>query len=254
MRVWAPAVNRVSQHQIIHENLKNRNYWWAYGNETDQGVRDELLLQEFEKYEDPEKEKRENEEKCFKGEFGEFQEDDFSGNAEKGETEIKNRRRMLKDEIDGLPSTRGFGVNLMFVAKTDSEKPVANILTQEHFKEMIRFEQWLLELEYIKPPPGIARREWGEYSEGFPCQKLAYNETPEVWTFYDFCKKDNKTKMSYWPEDTPENCKLFPSFCPEIQPVVKDRCDFKNYPLDFFYEKDYQDYNFRQYSTNEELV
>ena len=100
--------------------------------------------------------------------------------------------------------------------------------------------------------PGIP---WGTKKiKGFPNQRLAYAEPPKTITYYDICRKQNNIKVKYWPKDTPENCKLFPAFCPTIKPEIKPRCEVINYPLDFVYETAYQGYNFRKYSSDDDLV
>ena len=142
-------------------------------------------------------------------------------------------------------------MDVIIEAKISLERPRGSMLTLDHFKEIARFEQWLMELEYHNVP-GIP---YGTLKvPEFPNQKLAYTEPQKTFTFYDICKKQNSRNVTYWPEDTPENCKLFPAFCPTIKPEIKPRCEAKNYPLDFVYETAFQGYNFRKYSSDDELV
>ena len=67
------------------------------------------------------------------------------------------------------------------------------------------------------------------------------------------CEKDN-TKIKFWPEDTPEECRLVPSRCPHIEPEIKRRCKRFNDPLEFFYDSSLLDYNFRKYATDHDIV
>ena len=60
--------------------------------------------------------------------------------------------------------------------------------------------------------------------------------------------------MKYWPEGTPEECKINPSFCPGIQPKIISRCWSAGNPLDFIHETRYQGYNFKKFSTDDLIV
>ena len=149
-------------------------------------------------------------------EFGSF--DDIIDFSEETETENDDGLRHLAPEDK---KSRGFGINVIIEAKVDLERPKGSMLTLEHFKEIQRFEQWLMNLEY-SDVPGIP---YGtKRVPEFPNQRLAYTEPQKTFTYYDLCKKQNNIKVKYWPEDTPENCKLFPAFCPTIKPDIKPRC------------------------------
>ena len=130
-------------------------------------------------------------------------------------------------------------MDVIVVAKVDPKKPSGTILTVEHFKEIVRFEEWLYRLEY-PIVPGIPRGS-------------RYKEPPQTLTWYDLCKKE-KVYLKAWPEGTPDECRLIPSQCPEIKAPTRQRCRPGNSPLDFVYENKIKDYNFRKYSTDEDLV
>ena len=87
-------------------------------------------------------------------------------------------------------------MDVIVVAKADPKKPSGTILTVEHFKEIVRFEEWLYRLEY-PIVPGIPRGS-------------RYKEPPETLTWYDLCKKE-KVYLKAWPEGTPDACRLIPS-------------------------------------------
>ena len=87
-------------------------------------------------------------------------------------------------------------MDIIIEAKIDLERPRGSMLTLDHFKEIARFEQWLMELEYHNVP-GIP---YGTLKvPEFPNQNLAYTEPQKAFTFYDICKKQNNVKVKYWP-------------------------------------------------------
>ena len=66
-------------------------------------------------------------------------------------------------------------------------------------------------------------------------------------------KSDDTIKV--WPHGTPDECRLIPSQCPQIRPITRSRCrTYGQSPLDFVYEKKFQDYNFRKFSSDERLL
>ena len=97
-------------------------------------------------------------------------------------------------------------MDLILEAKVDPERPSRTILTVDHFKEIMRFEEWLYRVEYPDVP-------------GIP-YKSTYKEPPAALTFYDMCTKDD-LKIKMWPEETPDECRLVPSLCPSIRPPIK---------------------------------
>ena len=90
-------------------------------------------------------------------------------------------------------------MDLIFEAKVDFTRPSRTILTVDHFKEIMRFEEWLYRVEYQNVP-------------GIP-NKTSYKEPPSTLTFYDLCQKENQ-RIKIWPEGTPDECRLLPSLCP----------------------------------------
>ena len=54
-------------------------------------------------------------------------------------------RRALQKKKDKL---RRYDIDLIFEAKINPNKPFRTMLTIEHFKEMMKFEEWLMRLEY----------------------------------------------------------------------------------------------------------
>ena len=100
---------------------------------------------------------------------------------------------------------------MIIEAKIDPERPFRTILTRDHFREILRFEEWLNRVEYSGFIPGIP---YGSKNiPGFPGQKLMQKDVPKSVTFYDMCKKDGRW-VKAWPEDTPEDCRLAPTLCP----------------------------------------
>ena len=124
-------------------------------------------------------------------------------------------------------------------AKLDQTRPRRTILTVDHFKEIRWFEEWLYRLEY-SIVPGIPRHS-------------GYKEVPKTITFYDLCIKTN-IRLRIWPEDTPEDCRFTPRLCPLIKAPVKKWCRAYNSPLDFVYDYNLKDYNFRKFKTDDDLV
>ena len=57
-----------------------------------------------------------------------------------------------------------------------------------------------------------------------------------------------------WPDNTPEYCKDNPNTCPRIKSKYKFRCFKKSYVLDFIYENNFKDYNFKKFKTDDDIV
>lgn len=115
-------------------------------------------------------------------------------------------------------------------------------MTVEHFKEIVRFQEWLESLEYPIVP-------------GVPA-KMPYKNPPKTLTWPDMCEKfKSDDTIKVWPHGTPDECRLIPSQCPQIRPITRSRCrTYGQSPLDFVYEKKFQDYNFRKFSSDERLL
>ena len=59
------------------------------------------------------------------------------------------------------------------------------LLTKEHFKEMLKWEEWLYNLEYTNDVPGIP---YASKATRFdPDIRFAYDEKPRAITFWDVC-------------------------------------------------------------------
>ena len=114
------------------------------------------------------------------------------------------------------------------------------MLTIEHFKEIMKFEEWLMRLEYPDVP-------------GKPKGWPANQDPPTVMTWYDQCEKEN-VHLKNWPEGTPDQCRDLPQLCPEIRARTRKKCRTWNSPLDFVYDNKLRDYNFRKFSSDDELV
>ena len=93
--------------------------------------------------------------------------------------------------------------------KGDSDGYHNSILTIDHFKEIVRFEEWLGTLEYPIVP-------------GVPA-KMPYKIPPKKLSWYDMCEKRN-VPIKVWPHGTPDECRLIPSQCPQIRSTIRNRC------------------------------
>ena len=125
-------------------------------------------------------------------------------------------------------------MDLLMEAKINPGKPLT-VISKDIFREIVRFEEWLMRLEY--PLPAI------------------HPNAPRKIRWYDICQKEN-VYIRAWPEDTPEDCRLVPRLCPEyafLAPTIK-ACKHDNSPLDFIYDQSVADYNFRKYSDDNKLI
>ena len=94
---------------------------------------------------------------------------------------------------------------MIFEAKRPTWDAYQTIFTIEHFQEMIRFEEWLLNLEYPVP----IRMETADIDAGEP---------PTMLTFKDTCKRVRRTSDSQ-ERKWRNKCKKDARYC-DVKPRV----------------------------------
>ena len=179
MQIWAPRVNQITINEAKSKNAANPLFWEVYF-ETEESEREDLLLT----WVDP---------------------------TPPSEISINDN------------STHWYPKNMFLAVMMEAKKvpgsPQVTHLTKEHYKEMIRFEQWLYTLKFTGEIPGIPTGN-NSYSE-YPNQWLLYPEKPEYLTWHDLCMRENDVNVSLWPEDIeiPDSCRRNPENC-DIKPEV----------------------------------
>ena len=78
-----------------------------------------------------------------------------------------SKRRKLGD------NRHRFSMDLLMEVKSSSDGSNNSLLTVEHFKEIVRFQEWLESLEYPIVP-------------GIPA-KMPYKNPPKTISWYDMC-------------------------------------------------------------------
>ena len=127
-------------------------------------------------------------------------------------------------------------VVILFEGKSQTEEGPVNLITREHFAEMIEFENFFLNITVPVPP-------------GNETADIAAGEPPTLVSFYDLCVKYDVTdeiQEQQWKYD----CVVDDDYC--VVPVMP-KCKSSPRPIDFIYERKDDIFNIEKYKTDKEL-
>ena len=136
--------------------------------------------------------------------YSEFEQQEIVWTPEGNESVINYAKKDVigfnkQKETDKLEMTTEEYIFIIFEAKQQYEHGPQNLITIEHFKEMIEFEKYMMAVEYAVPPANET-------------DDVAAGEPPTMISFYDMCRKKNVTSA----EDEKEwatLCKTDESYC-----------------------------------------
>ena len=131
----------------------------------------------------------------------------------------------------GPPLSKSATLVLIIEARQRYDGTPQNLLTREHFAEMIRFEEWLYNLT-IPSPSGNS------------------TSPDQVTTFYQMCIKSRITSQED-EEEWAELCKTDESYCVVPAP---EKCKTSQKPLDFIYDRKTDSYALEKYRNDYELL
>lgn len=135
--------------------------------------------------------------------------------------------------------TQSHEMFLLVEAKRPEAGGLQTLLSVDHFREMMAFEDWLMNIEYPVPP-------------GNETADIAAGEPPTMIKFKDLCKQQNISTEEQ-EREWEANCEADPKYC-GVEPGATLRCWMTPQPLDFIYDRLENRYTLERYRTDDDIV